>query len=59
MAIGGGLELALACDVRIVADSARLGLSEAKRGITPGGRGTIRLPQNGALWNCGRDAFFG
>jgi enoyl-CoA hydratase/carnithine racemase len=43
--IGGGLELALACDVRIVSDNARLGLSEAKRGIVPGGRGTIRLPR--------------
>jgi enoyl-CoA hydratase/carnithine racemase len=45
VAIGGGLELALACDVRIVSDNARLGLSEAKRGIVPGGRGTIRLPR--------------
>jgi enoyl-CoA hydratase/carnithine racemase len=45
VAIGGGLELALACDIRILADSARLGLSEAKRGIVPGGRGTIRLPR--------------
>jgi enoyl-CoA hydratase/carnithine racemase len=45
VAVGGGLELALACDVRILSDNARLGLSEAKRGIVPGGRGTIRLPR--------------
>lgn len=44
VAVGGGLELALACDIRIVAEHARLGLMEPKRGITPGGKGTIRLP---------------
>jgi enoyl-CoA hydratase/carnithine racemase len=44
VAIGGGLELALTCDVRIVAEGARLGLMEPKRGITPGGKGTVRLP---------------
>ncbi|MEE8418943.1 MAG: enoyl-CoA hydratase-related protein [Dehalococcoidales bacterium] len=44
VAVGAGLETALACDIRIVAESARLGLMEAKRGITPGGKGTIRLP---------------
>ncbi len=44
VAVGAGLELALACDIRIVAENARLGLMEAKRGITPGGKGTIRLP---------------
>lgn len=44
VAVGAGLETALACDIRIVAENARLGLMEAKRGITPGGKGTIRLP---------------
>ncbi len=44
VAVGGGLELALACDIRIVAEGARLGLMEPKRGITPGGKGTVRLP---------------
>ncbi len=43
LAIGGGLELALACDVRIVAAGARLGLMEPKRGIVPGGKGSVRL----------------
>ncbi len=45
VAVGGGLELALACDVRIMADNARVGLMEPKRGIVPGGKGTIRLPR--------------
>ncbi len=45
VAVGGGLELALACDIRILADNARVGLMEPKRGIVPGGKGTIRLPR--------------
>jgi enoyl-CoA hydratase/carnithine racemase len=45
VAVGGGLELALACDIRIIAENARLGLMEPKRGIVPGGKGTIRLPR--------------
>lgn len=45
VAVGGGLELALACDIRIVAENARLGLMEPKRGIVPGGKGTVRLPR--------------
>jgi enoyl-CoA hydratase/carnithine racemase len=45
VAVGGGLELALACDIRILADTARVGLMEPKRGIVPGGKGTIRLPR--------------
>jgi len=45
VAIGGGLELALACDIRIAAEGARMGLMEPKRGIVPGGKGTIRLPR--------------
>lgn len=45
VAVGGGLETALACDIRIAADSARIGLSEPKRGIIPGGGGLARLPR--------------
>src|ERR1043166_2748559 len=44
-AYGGGLELALACDFRILVEGAELGLTEVKLGIMPGAGGTQRLPR--------------
>jgi enoyl-CoA hydratase len=43
--LGGGLELALACDLRVAGQTSRLGLPEVKLGVFPGGGGTERLPR--------------
>uniref|UniRef100_UPI0037E81FE9 enoyl-CoA hydratase domain-containing protein 2, mitochondrial n=1 Tax=Semicossyphus pulcher TaxID=241346 RepID=UPI0037E81FE9 len=45
VALGGGLELALACDLRTAASSAQMGLIETTRGLLPGAGGSQRLPR--------------
>ncbi len=45
IALGGGTELALACDIRIAATSASMGLTETRLAIIPGAGGTQRLPR--------------
>jgi enoyl-CoA hydratase/carnithine racemase len=45
LAFGGGLELALSCDLRILSETARVGLTEVSVGIMPGAGGTQRLPR--------------
>lgn len=44
-ALGGGLELALCCDIRVASEKAKLGQPEVTLGITPGFGGTQRLPR--------------
>lgn len=45
IALGGGLEMCLAADYRVMSTSARIGLPEVKLGIYPGFGGTVRLPR--------------
>jgi 3-hydroxyacyl-CoA dehydrogenase / enoyl-CoA hydratase / 3-hydroxybutyryl-CoA epimerase / enoyl-CoA isomerase len=57
MALGGGFELCLSADYRVMADSAQVGLPEVKLGINPGWGGTFRLPRligvdNANEWIC-------
>lgn len=57
IALGGGFEMCLAADFRVMADSAKVGLPEVKLGIYPGFGGTVRLPRligadNAIEWIC-------
>ena len=57
IALGGGFEICLATDFRVMADSAKVGLPEVKLGINPGWGGTFRLPRligidNANEWIC-------
>lgn len=45
LALGGGTEVALACDIRIASANAKFGLTEVGWGVLPGGGGTQRLPR--------------
>ncbi|WIO73031.1 fatty acid oxidation complex subunit alpha FadB [Porticoccaceae bacterium LTM1] len=44
-ALGGGFELCMSCDFRVMSDAAQVGLPETKLGIIPGWGGTVRLPR--------------
>ena len=44
-ALGGGLEIALACHARVAVPTAKVGLPEVKLGLLPGAGGTVRLPR--------------
>jgi enoyl-CoA hydratase/carnithine racemase len=57
LALGGGCELALGCDIRIAAESAMIGLTEARIGAIPGAGGTQRLPRLVGL-SCALDLMF-
>jgi enoyl-CoA hydratase len=57
--LGGGCEFAMACDIRIAADSAKLGQPEINLGIIPGGGGTQRLPRLVGLGNAFRLLYTG
>ena len=43
--LGGGFEMALACDIRLASERARIGLTEVNMGVIPGSGGTQRLPR--------------
>lgn len=59
IALGGGLELVLSCDLRIAAQNARFGVPEVKLGLVPGWGGTQRLPRAIPSAKAAEMLFFG
>ena len=59
IALGGGTELALACDIRIASSNATLGLTETRLGVIPGAGGTQRLPRLIGPWEGKRVHLYG
>jgi 3-hydroxyacyl-CoA dehydrogenase/enoyl-CoA hydratase/3-hydroxybutyryl-CoA epimerase/enoyl-CoA isomerase len=62
VALGGGMEMCLACDLRVAAQSAQVGLPETKLGLIPGFGGTTRLPRligadNALEWIAGGSSY--
>ena len=53
-ALGGGLEVCLACDARVLSTDAKIGLPETGLGILPGWGGTVRLPRLSSFIKIGR-----
>jgi enoyl-CoA hydratase/carnithine racemase len=58
-AVGGGLEIALCCDLIVTEPTARFGLPEVKLGLIPGGGGTQRLPRRIGLGRAREMLYFG
>lgn len=58
-ALGGGLELALACDIRICSETAQFGQPEVKIGIIPGYGATVRLPRTIGVAKAKEMIYFG
>jgi enoyl-CoA hydratase len=58
-ALGGGFEMALACDIRVIAEHAQVGLTELVHGLVPGGGGTQRLPRLVGPARAAEMLFFG
>lgn len=58
-ALGGGLELALTCDLRIATKEAKMGLPETGIGIMPGAGGTVRLPRTVGMSKAKEMVFLG
>lgn len=59
LALGGGVELLLCCDIRVVADGAKLGLPEITLGLFPGAGGSQRLPRQFPLCKAKEMMFTG